>query len=237
MSCQVSSHFWYPIRDDYSCILIYRKGYDGSNPLPNPTALFYSIVVRFAPKTIAGIFFGHTHQQQYEIFYDFLPNSTYTVGNVTYRNTSMVDYTKPLMTAYIGPSIVPLTNLNSGYTLYQVDSATFSITGMQTYFANISNSLTWTTPVWEFEYDTRKAYTPYLDTVGGWPSTAPLNATFWDKVTQVMLNNTQLSNMYTRYSTKSSVVTPDCSTLACAKRTACYLRSGSAELGRSCPKA
>ena len=34
------------------------SGYDGSNGLPNPTALFYSIVRRFAPATIAAIFFG-----------------------------------------------------------------------------------------------------------------------------------------------------------------------------------
>lgn len=30
------------------------SGYDGTNPLPNPTALFYSIVRRFSPSTIAG---------------------------------------------------------------------------------------------------------------------------------------------------------------------------------------
>jgi len=31
-------------------------GYDGSNPIINPPNLFYSIVQRFAPATIAGIF-------------------------------------------------------------------------------------------------------------------------------------------------------------------------------------
>lgn len=36
------------------------SGYDGSNGLPNPTALFYSIVRRFAPATIAAIFFGES---------------------------------------------------------------------------------------------------------------------------------------------------------------------------------
>ena len=34
------------------------SGYDGSQGLPNPTALFYSIVRRFSPATIAGVFFG-----------------------------------------------------------------------------------------------------------------------------------------------------------------------------------
>jgi len=38
------------------------SGWDGSNPLPNPTDLFYQIVDRFSPHVIAGIFFGHTHE-------------------------------------------------------------------------------------------------------------------------------------------------------------------------------
>ena len=210
------------------------SGYDGNNPLPNPTALFYSIVARFSPSTIAGIFFGHTHKQQFQIFYDYLPNSTYTVNGNTFRNTTMVDYTKPLAMAFIGPSIVPLTNLNAGYTLYQVDSSTFEITGMQTYFANMSNSLSWTTPVWEIEYDARKAYGPALSTE--WPDSAPLNATFWHTVTENMLRNTSLVEMYSAFETKSSVMTPKCDTLDCAKRKVCYIRSGSGWLSSRCPK-
>ena len=33
-------------------------GYDGTAPMPNPSALFYSIVRRFSPATIAAVFFG-----------------------------------------------------------------------------------------------------------------------------------------------------------------------------------
>jgi 3',5'-cyclic AMP phosphodiesterase CpdA len=36
------------------------SGWDGSNPLPNPTDLFYQIVDRYSPHVIASIFFGHT---------------------------------------------------------------------------------------------------------------------------------------------------------------------------------
>ena len=39
-------------------------GWDGSNPLPNPTDLFYQIVDRFSPHVIAGVFFGHTHEDE-----------------------------------------------------------------------------------------------------------------------------------------------------------------------------
>ena len=63
------------------------SGWDGSNPLPNPTGkqprlpdrailrsltiadLFYQIVDRFSPHVIAGVFFGHTHEDQFFIYY------------------------------------------------------------------------------------------------------------------------------------------------------------------------
>ena len=34
------------------------SGYDGSNALPNPSALFQSIINRYSPATVAGVFFG-----------------------------------------------------------------------------------------------------------------------------------------------------------------------------------
>lgn len=40
------------------------SGYASGSALPNPTALFQSIVVRFSPSTIAAIFWGHTHEEQ-----------------------------------------------------------------------------------------------------------------------------------------------------------------------------
>ncbi|EHY57878.1 Sphingomyelin phosphodiesterase 2 [Exophiala dermatitidis] len=202
-------------------------GYDGNAPIPTPTALFYSIVRRFSPATIAVIFLGHTHQDQLEIFYDYLPESLKrpssdmrTHGHHL-RDTMEVDFTKPLQVAYIGPSITPLTGLNSGYRVYQIDSKTFSVMGAQTYFANISNSLHWTKPEWEFEYDTREAYSVKPHSKHGsteedddstnaevevskkkkqkpgvpWPSNAPLNATFWHLVTEKMLKDSGIDAM------------------------------------------
>lgn len=222
------------------------SGYDGTNSLANPTALFYSLVVRYSPTTIAGIFFGHTHEDQLQIFYDYLPNSTYTdpKSGKTLRNTTMVDYTKPLMTAFIGPSITPLTGLNAGYVLYQVDAKTFEVTGIQTYFANMSQSLTWTNqPEWKFEYDSRTAYgaaavggSNNSSSSGSWPASEPLNATFWHGVTESMLRNQTVVEMYNKYETKSSVTTKNCTSVACAKQKVCYLRSGSSALGRACPQ-
>lgn len=108
---------------------------------------------------------------------------------------------------------------------------TFSIMGVQTYFANVSDSLTWMTPVWKFEYDTRTTY----GDAAAWPKSAPLNATFWDKVAGAMLKNQTLVEEYNFLETKSSVITKNCSTKACGQQKVCYIRSGSAALGLACP--
>lgn len=40
------------------------SGWDGSNPLVNPTDLFYQIIDRYSPHVIANVFFGHTHEDE-----------------------------------------------------------------------------------------------------------------------------------------------------------------------------
>lgn len=203
------------------------SGYDGTQALPNPSALFQSIVNRFSPATIAGVFFGHTHEDQIQIFYDYAASSL--KGSL--RNTTDVDYTKPLQVGYIGPSITPLSGNNAGYQLLQVDAKTFNVMGVQTYFANVSESLTWDTPVWKFEYDTRSTYNTF-----GWPDSAPLNATFFDELASAMLKNQTLVELFNLYETKSSAVTKNCTSFACAQQKVCYIRSGSAEIGLACPQ-
>ncbi|OQV00972.1 hypothetical protein CLAIMM_06400 [Cladophialophora immunda] len=207
-------------------------GFDGTAPLPNPTALFYSIVRRFSPATIAAVFFGHTHQDQFQIFYDYLPSSLQSSGDsdrrATLRDTTRVDFNKPL----------------------QIDSKTFSVMNSQTFIANISNSLSWKKPVWEFEYDTRQAYSEttedrQMQNPEGiqWPTTSPLNATFWHLVTERMQkapessssSSPSLLELYNMYESKSSSaktrrgngnITPE--------QKVCFLRASSGWLGQQC---
>ena len=201
------------------------SGYGDGEALPNPSSLFHSIVNRFSPTTIAAVFFGHTHEDQIQIFYDFAATSLVPGSRI--RNTTDIDYSKPLTVGYIGPSITPLTNLNAGYQLYQVDAETFSIVGVQTYFANMSDSLDWKSPVWEFEYDMRTEYEANVN----WPKSAPLNATFFDELTKEMLKSTTLVERYNLLETKSSSATQNCSSEACAKQKVCLIRAGNSAIG------
>ena len=201
------------------------SGYHGDASLPNPTALFYSIVRRFSPHVIAGVFFGHTHQDQVHLFYDFLPDSE-SLDENGLRDTSKLNFSAPLQTAYIGPSITPLTGLNSGYRLYTVDAKTFDVLGYDTYYANMSNSLDWHRPVWSHLYNTRAAYTRYVP----WPEKAPLNATFWDRVASKMLEDSDegraLFERYEYYERKGSTAPFGRGRDVGRVEKVCYIRNG-----------
>ncbi|KAJ5050724.1 uncharacterized protein L3040_002597 [Drepanopeziza brunnea f. sp. 'multigermtubi'] len=196
------------------------SGWDGANLLPNPIDLFYQIVDRYSPHVIANVFWGHTHEDQTLIYY---------ANNGTVRDASTA-----LTTGWIGPSITPLNNINSGYRMYEVDTGSFDVFDAYTFYSDVNSysALNATGPTYRFEYSTREAY---ADAVG-WPTTAPLNATFWHGVTVAMESNRTLVEAFNTYQGKSSIKSPNCTSEACAAAKVCYMRSGSAALGRACPQ-
>ncbi|KAF8495085.1 sphingomyelin phosphodiesterase [Gautieria morchelliformis] len=196
------------------------SGWDGTNPLENPTNLFYQIVDRFTPHVIANIFFGHTHEDEFSIFY--ANNAT----NISAETAGTV--------SWVGPSITPLTNLNSGFRVYEVDSSTFDILDAHTWFSNVStypplDSQIANGPTYSFEYSTRDTYGP---SVPGWGANDPLNATWWHHVTEAMLANTSLVSTFTTFQGKSSVLSPPCVSTNCTQAKVCYMRSGSASIAK-----
>ncbi|KAL1631205.1 hypothetical protein SLS56_004452 [Neofusicoccum ribis] len=194
------------------------SGWDGTNPLPNPTDLFYQIVDRYSPHIVANVFFGHTHEDQVMIYYA--------------NNGTIQDAANALTPGWIGPSVTPLTNLNSGFRLYEVDTGSFDVTDAWTFVANVSSflDLSTTGPTYSLEYSTRDTYGP----AAGWPMDAPLNATFWHRVTEAMERNHTLVSVFNTLQGKSSVMSPNCTNDACAEAKVCYMRSGSVALGSQC---
>lgn len=63
---------------------------------------YYKIIQRYE-NTIAAQYFGHTHFDEFEVFYD------------------TEDISRATNIAYIGPSVTPYYNLNPGYRIYYVD--------------------------------------------------------------------------------------------------------------------
>ncbi|TVY82540.1 Sphingomyelin phosphodiesterase [Lachnellula suecica] len=196
------------------------SGWDGSNPLLGPTNLFYQIIDRYSPHVIANTFWGHTHEDQVMIYY---------ANNGTVQNASTA-----LTSGWIGPSVTPLTNLNSGFRMYEVDTGTFDIYEAYTFYSDVDSysALESTGPTFNFEYSTRDAYGDAIN----WPQDAPLNATFWHNVTVAMESNRSLVSQFNTYQGKMSLRSPNCTSDACAAAKICYIRSGSAALGRACPQ-
>jgi sphingomyelin phosphodiesterase len=180
-------------------------GWDGSNPLANPTNLFYQIVDHYSPNTIAHIFFGHTHEDQFNVFYSH---------NATLRQTP---YAKAV--SFMSPSITPGSNVNSALRIYEVDPETYSVQDYLQYYTQVADFPTLETgPVWRHLYSAREAYSNFsssypngtlgngiqLDYGSIWPSSSPLNATFWSAVTDEMLARPDLVKQFSRYQARNS---------------------------------
>lgn len=202
------------------------SGWDGSNPIPNPTDLFYQIVDRFSPHVIAGIFFGHTHEDELMIYYG---------NNATEQTAGTAQ-----AVGWIGPSVTPLTNVNPSWRTYMVDTGDFQIYESYTYYTNLSSAPTTAAevsasgPVWQFEYSARDTYAPYLNSSSPWPKEAPLNATFWHYVSEQLEKNVELASLQNTLQGRHSVKSPNCTNIECAQARACYMRSGNVALGREC---
>jgi len=193
------------------------SGWDGTNGLRDPTNLFYQIVDRFSPHVIANIFFGHTHEDQLSIFYS--------------NNASVISADTALTTSWIGPSITPLTNLNSGFRVYEVDSVTFDVLDAHTWktdvhsFPSLDSQIEFG-PTFVYEYSTRETYG---QTITGWGPNDPLNATWWHLVTEAMQADSSLVTTFNTLQGKGSILTPPCVGDCIAARI-CYMRSGSTPL-------
>ena len=196
------------------------SGWDGHNPLPNPTNLFYQIVDRYSPHVIANTFWGHNHEDQFMVYYA--------------NNGSVQNADTALTSGWVVPSVTPMTNMNSGFRLYEVDTGDFNVYEAYTFYSNVSDypSLHDSGPTYRFEYSTRDTYGPGA----GWDKNAPLNATFWHRVTEAMEKDLSLVSLHNTYQGKMSVKSPNCTVPACQKAKICYMRSGSSGLGYNCPQ-
>ncbi|KAG1817992.1 sphingomyelin phosphodiesterase [Suillus subaureus] len=169
------------------------SGWDGTAAQVNPTNLY--------------IFYGHTHEDQLSIFYA--------------NNGTVMTAETALTASWIGPSLTPLTNLNSGFRVYVSNVNEYPALDDQTEVG----------PSYYLEYSTRDAYGGNIT----WGANDPLNATWWHLVTEQMQADPTLVQTFNTYQSKSSVAGLNC-TGECIPAKICYMRSGSSSLAyQNCP--
>ncbi|SJM85922.1 uncharacterized protein ZBIST_2553 [Zygosaccharomyces bailii] len=160
--------------------------------LPLPSKIFYEIIERFSPYTIAGIFFGHTHLDQFNILY---------AANDTKSAKDVINH------AWISQAVTPWFNNNPSWRYYEVDKDTFSVMNAFNYYVKLNETFNngGDEPEWLFEYSCRDGYNVT------WPESSPLNASYWHKVAQEVKHSVYHRQMYENYATRFSPYVPDCS--------------------------
>lgn len=219
-------------------------GWDGYSSMDLPTNLFYQIVTRFR-STIAHMFFAHSHEDTFSVYYH---NTNGNASSVSQHTQDAVGI------ALHSPAITPLTNMNPGIRVLHVDPVTYDIMDYDQYYTplqNVQNATeTHTGLAWHHLYSARDAYgdfrasqaqgtyaAPVQLDHGLWPQHAPLNASFWAAITDEILARPSLAGQFQTFQGRNSPLSPPCYNVACARAKACFMRAGSFALGKSCGSA
>ncbi|KAI1113687.1 Metallo-dependent phosphatase-like protein [Nemania sp. NC0429] len=119
---------------------------------------YFDQIVNRYEATIAGLFFGHTHIDEFEISYS--DYSKRTADNA-------------VAVSYIGPSMTP-TSGHPAFRVYDIDPVTFGVLDVTTYIANMSDASFQGAegPIWTKYYSARDVYGGLVD-----PPLAPLGET------------------------------------------------------------
>ncbi|KAI0477086.1 calcineurin-like phosphoesterase [Xylariaceae sp. FL0804] len=168
----------------------------GTTDAFHDASYYFDLVVQRYQATIAGAFYGHTHQDEFEIAYSDYSNQTAQTAN---------------MISYIAPSMTP-TSGNPSFRVYSVDPVTFGVLDMTVYYANISSPSYQSGPTWEVLYSVKDAYGPLLNYTD---PAAELTPAFWHNLTALFEDDDAVFQAYYARKTRdydNSTCTDDCKT-------------------------
>ena len=191
--------------------IISHVGPSQTDCIQNWASLYYQAIQRYSPHVVAEQFFGHTHYDEFALYYG--------PGAKSSQNA--------ISTAWIGPSVTPYTDLNPGFRVYKVDTANWNVYESETYVADLNLASTWdaqgTTPNWHLEYSARQAYGAHVPIA----DSEPLGASWWHNVTVAFEQNNTAFQQYWSYRGKSANRIPACAAgSSCPAEMICDLRAG-----------
>lgn len=164
---------------------------------------YYEIINRYE-STVTAQFFGHTHRDEFEIFYD--------ASSGEKRPTNIV---------YIGPSVTTYDSVNPGYRIYTVDGnypqSSRAVLDHETYYLNLTEANLYNKPKWRLEYSAKKTY-----------NMTSLVPSEWDALTKRFeMDDALFQKFYRFYNKLSDYPFPACDK-DCKSIMLCRLRRGQA---------
>ncbi|KAK4900107.1 hypothetical protein LTR27_002870 [Elasticomyces elasticus] len=179
-------------------------------------------VVQRYDGTIAAMFWGHTHRDQFEVSHSHPTDQTAVNAN---------------MVGYIAPSLTP-TSGNPNFRAYSVDPVTFGILDYTVYSANLSAADYHTTgPRWAEYYTFKTAYGPLLDPPYSDPLDEMTPAFMHNVTTLFQLNDTVFQEYYDRKQRGWTPVGYGPCTEDCKTDEICLLRSSQSQYACMTPSA
>lgn len=193
--------------------------------LPPASQVLYQILDRFSPHVVAGVFFGHTHRDEFQVLY---------AGNATHKTSDTA-----MNVAFLDESVTPYRDHNPGWRYYEVDARTFQIVDIHHYYSRLNetfgtgqNGTGDVQPVWEYGYSARTAYDPDAQ----WPATAPLNGSFWHGVVHDKIMASQAyRDMYEGFAHRQAPNGGEgCRDARCLRDLYCYMTTFSVPQAAEC---
>ncbi|KAI3389524.1 hypothetical protein SNEBB_005773 [Seison nebaliae] len=179
----------------------------GNNDCIKTWSWNYNKIVQRYESTIVAQFFGHTHRDHFEIFYD----------NDYHQRPTPHHLVRPINIAYITPSVTPYAKLNSGYRIYEVegdyDKSNYFVLNHRTVIMNINEAEKTNKPEWKLEYDAKNAYQL--------KSLFPID---WHNLTIKLENDEKLFDQFYGNFMKNSTVRKKCDK-KCKANLICSLRT------------
>ncbi|KAJ5712779.1 hypothetical protein N7493_009247 [Penicillium malachiteum] len=171
---------------------------------------YFDQIVQRYEATIAALFFGHTHTDEFQI---------------SYSNYSAQNWDTAIAMGYIAPSMTPTSGPPS-FRIYDIDPVTFGVLDFTQYIANISDPSYQIQPEWVPYYFAKADYGTKLE----FPVTdkySELTPAFWHNVTVAMENDPALFRDFWARRTRGFQV-PECEG-DCVSDEICALRGADAQ--------
>lgn len=167
---------------------------------------YFDQIVNRYENTIAALFFGHTHKDEFELAYSNYSDRSFSTASAV---------------SYICPSMEP----GSGYPafrVYSVDPVSYAVLDSVTYFADMTNPSYQTSgPVWTKYYSAKDAYGPLVSPQPG--AGDELTPAFWHNVTVAFEESQSNLNTYLAHQSRGYKV--ESCTGACATQEICQVRA------------
>lgn len=167
---------------------------------------YFDQIVQRYEATIAGLFFGHTHTDEFQVSYSDYEHRSWDTA------TAM---------GYVAPSMTPTSGPPS-FRVYEVDPVTFAVLDFTQFIANISDSET--EPEWVEYYSAKKDYGGRLEVP---VQAGELTPAFWHNVTVAMEKDEGLFQEFWARRTRGFKV-PGCEG-DCVSNEICALRGADAQ--------